>query len=171
MFVAGIYIMLQQLKNIYRKPSVKKVSGVLQDIDLFYNYLYESGHGIDTWYFENVFKENYHLYLQNFRFLDTNTEQYLHQGVMCIILFKCYQITNNDSWPSMNELDKISDSLSNIKSADTITKGVKIRLEKAISLSKQKTRSMNDDEWLRSISWIVKNVVMKNINDKILNQR
>ncbi len=154
--------MFQQLVNNYIQPKKDKVSDILFDIELFYCYLQQYGQIIENWYFQNVFRTNYWGYLENYRWLTTKQQNFLHQGILSILLFKCYQHLENTSKINESDIGRIKYSVNSFHPNTLLSKRLKTIVEKAITMVENGTCDNSENELLESITWTLKNIVLKN---------
>ncbi len=157
----------------------KKVSGIFLDIELFYNYIQQNGQIFDEWYFNNIFDIKYWNYLNNYKWLSNKETDMLHQGILNLILFLCYQNLEDNNSTIHKHLSEIQKSLIRFSSKSPKTQKLYHLVEKAIKLVENK----KDDgynieintEIYKSITWTLKNIILVDKNmlteDKDKNQR
>ncbi len=163
--------MFQQLIHTCLKPKKAKVDIVLFDIDLFYSYIRQCGNIIDTWYFQNVFTEDYWKYLGSFKYYSTNRLNQLHQGILCILLFKYFHHIQQLSVLGEREIVSIQNAVRRLHCLTPLTYKLQAIVLKSISSIEQANGKANENEILSSISWTIKHIILTNGRNKNINQR
>ena len=159
--------MFQQLINSIIKPSRSQIADIMFDIDLFFNYLNQYGQIIDVWYFQNVFTSNYWEYLGNYNWLSQKKQDFIHQGIMSIVLTMCYQHMEQTRKISSSNQDSILRSLEHFRSDNVKSKKLRNIVISSMNLIKeQNTENYSEEtksEIYNSILWTIKNIILINI--------
>ncbi len=157
------------LYRVFRSDK-KKIEDVLYDINLLYKYINQNAHIIDSWCFQTVFKSKYWLYLLNYKWLTDKELDYLHQGVLNIILFRIQQhLEESGTFPQKVFLD-IQNSLNYFSSKNEtsvkLCRMVKDALKLAMLKQEGKYDNTTNGEIYKSITWTLKNTILKNTSNK-----
>jgi len=139
------------------------VTKTIYDIDLFYSYLRQNTINIDEWYFDNIFSLEYHNYLHNYNWLHQRELDYLHQGILNLILFKHYRINEQtNTLDTKYNLKKVSRAIAKLKTSSPITYKLQTMVLNALkSVGKNKNDDViNDIDVLKSIKWSLQNIIL-----------
>jgi len=162
--------MFQQLINNYFRPNKSKITDVLFDIELFFNYMQQYQQYDDVWYFQNVFSSSYWNYLGRYSWLSTEQQNYLNQGILCIILFRCYQHIEGSNRFRDNEILEIKSSILKYNIEDIPSIEMKNIVITAIRSLENMDTSICDCEVIKSISRTLRSTVVMN-SIKEINQK
>ena len=158
--------MLQQF--FHNTPENKKYSpkDILYDIDFFYSSLQQTPGLIDNRFFEKIFRAPYWKFLKHFDELDKEELDYLHQGVMGILLFMGYQYLFDKGDQIAKAHKEITGSLYRFSSDNGKTEKLKdlvLETLKMVALKKAGQLDVNrNNEIYKSITWTLKNIVLNN---------
>jgi hypothetical protein len=158
--------MFQLLLNNFRRSEKEKVKDVLFDIELFFNYLERYGQIIDEWYFHNVFSANYWKFLKHYGWLDNSRQEFLHQGVLSMILFQCHQHLEGISMLTNGRIISMKSSMDQFKTTSPTTNKLHVIVQDAITLIKnnnsdEHSLKRSKTEIYSSVLWALKNVILK----------
>lgn len=154
------------------QSSRKRLTNVMHDIDLFYTYLNKNNANIDEWYFRNVFTEDYSQFLKNYTWLSKEEINYLHRGVLSLLLFKSFSMIQGGNYKQLTA-NNINSELNLIKfsTTDPLTEKLRKLTLGAIKLQKKskkkKIESNENKELVRSVTWTLHNIVLTNVPSKI----
>ncbi len=159
--------MLQHfLHNTSVKNEKYKVKDIMNDIALFYSLLQQNQEIFDNRFFEKIFPAPYWEFLKHFDELDEEELDYLHQGVLGILLFMAYQYLYGKGDQMADAHKKITGCLHAFSSGNEKTEKMKSMVLKAlnmVALKKSEQFDMNrNNEIYKSITWILKNIVLNN---------
>ncbi len=164
--------MFQQLRNNHNRSKRDKVTDILYDIDLFYTYLQLYGQTFEIWYFQNVFTARYWEYLGNFNWLNPQKQAFLHQGILSLILFKCYLHLENTSTMDKVVIREISHSINKFHINNSTNSRLLTMVKKAIVFVKDDMGNELENEILESMAWTLKNIILlHNTTNNEINQR
>lgn len=158
--------MFQQLINNYSRSKREKVTDILFDIELFYGYLQQYGQIIEIWYFQNVFTTKYWEYLDYYSWLSPQKQTKLHQGILSLLLFKCYQHLENTAKMDDDVIRDILYSINRFHTSSLTSMRLKSMVKKAISIVLNNSSNYSENELLESITWTLKNIVLTNNIEK-----
>jgi len=153
--------MIQQVLHRIFRSEKNKVKDMFYDIALFYKYINQNLHKLDELYFQKMFSKRYWVYLNSYPWLTDEKQDYLHQGILNIMLFQIHKhLEENDDLSkatllvfkkalySYSPRDKITNDLCNL-AKDTIL---------LITLKQQgKHNSNTNGKIYKSITWTLKN--------------
>lgn len=164
--------MFQSIRNMFFHTNQKRLNEVMYDIDLFYSYLEKNNANVDEWYFRNVFTIDYCYFLKNFSHLNNEEQNYLHRGVLTLILFKSFsKIQGGNYFQTQDSCKDAELKLSKFSTTDPLTdKLCKLTLGaiKIIEKSeKKKIESNENKELIRSVTWALHNIVLINEPSKV----
>ncbi len=163
--------MLRHFLNNTFQIDKARVDDVLNDIGLFYSSLQKYNGAFDDWYFKNVFTAPYWQYLKYYKWLSTEEQNYLHQGILSLILFMSYQSLQEESDIVENNINNILNALEIFNGNNNKTNKLKSLTQNAIEMAQQKFKGelSDNNKIISSIKWTLTNIIIKNEN--ILNQR
>jgi len=165
--------MIRQLANNIFSIDKNRITLVLDEIDLFYYYLQNNTDTFDDWYFKNIFTTHYWHYLKNYKWLSSEKQDHLHQGILSIVLFQSYNSLEYKPNALDTNLIKIEKAIANLVSKDKKSLALKGFALRAIDLLKHKSNGNGNNskaEIYKSIKWTLINIIFKQEN-KIVNQR
>ena len=150
----------------------KRLNEVMYDIDLFYSYLEKNNAKIDEWYFRNVFTSNYYYFLKNFSYLNNEEQNYLHRGVLTLMLFKSFSKIQSGNYDQTNDNYKNTEAkLVKFSTTNPLTEKLRkltLGAIKLIEKSKNKKIESNvNKELIRSVTWALHNIVLTNEPSKV----
>ena len=147
---------------------------ILNDIELFYNYIRQNGQITDEWYLSNTFKHNYWSYFHSISWLSSERENYLHQGILNFILFMSYQYLDSKGDHIKSISQKAFRLIYNFISKDKKTEQLRsIVIRTLIMVEKKKRGSFNianNSEIFKSITWTLQNTILNMDSQFIENQ-
>jgi len=137
---------------------------VIYDIDLFYEYLRQNEKLIDQWYFNNVFSAEYWRYLRNYNWLKPDDLNYIHQGILNMILFKIYSNLEGKEPENKISSKKIIKAINKLETNNMLTVKLGNEVANALSLvGNNKKRLENNDKrskMYKSINWALRNIIL-----------
>ncbi|MCF6171236.1 MAG: hypothetical protein L3J66_09695 [Bacteroidales bacterium] len=158
--------MLAKLKQTVFRNNKKKVSEIMNDIHLFYQYIDENGQLIDYWYFDHVFTANYWNYLRNYKWLSSHEQDFLHRGILSMLLFMGYLYLDGKADPFIGHLSEIKSAVANFHSHKAQNKKLSGMVNNALDLAEKKQgghfNSETHTDIFKSISWTLKSIVLAN---------
>ena len=157
--------MLQQLLH---NPSNKKYrpEDIINDIDFFYALLQQNPELLDNRFFEKIFPAPYWKFLKHFDELEKEELDYLHNGILGILLFMGYQYLYEKGDKIVKAHKEIADSLHAFSSGNEKTEKLKgLVLETLNKVVRKKAGEFDknqNNEIYKSITWTLKNIVLNN---------
>ena len=164
--------MFQVIRNMLFHTTHKRLNEVMYDIDLFYSYLEKNNANVDEWYFRNVFTLNYCYFLKNFSYLKNEEQNYLHRGVLTLMLFKSFSKIQSGNYFQAKENYKNTEvKLVKFSTTDPLTEKLrKLTLGATKLLKKTKNKKIDSNEnkeLIRSVTWALHNIVLINEPSKV----
>ena len=150
----------------FSKASKDKVAMIFSDIDYFNNYIHQFGTITDARFFEKVINSKYWRYLKKFSWLDYNSQQYLDNGVLTILLFMAYMVQEGQIQISERKLKAINRYLLFFNADnDKTIKLHKFTIDAYMSLHYENYN--NNHEIMKSISWTLDNIILTANDNKL----
>ena len=164
--------MLQRIVNNVFNYSRAEVQEVIFDIHFFYKNLRQNKHIINEWHFKNVFSVPYWQYFKNYRWLNHEEEDFLHQGILNLLLFRLYFIASSGKPPLLElKLNQIKKSLCNLKTSNAKTLKLQkyvFNLLRAFEGSIPGTgKFVNPNSFHKAINWTLYNIILTDKSSKI----
>jgi hypothetical protein len=152
------FFMFQQLFNKLLLRKRIPVMEVLDEITLFYSNLNENKEVIDEWCFSHVFNTDYCNYLKNYSWLEQEKLDYLHQGVLNLVLFKMFSLMGNNKHSSKREMHMVLHRIDKFTPLSIKTKKLAELTKRSISILNGNTGNKNEIN--KIISWTLNNIIL-----------
>ncbi len=156
--------MLQRIVNNILYYSRSEVQEVIYDIGLFYEYLRQNEKLIDQWHFKNVFSAQYWRYLRHYNWLKPEEINYVHQGILNLILFKTYLNLGDERQINTIASGKIIKAVNKLESSNALTIKLENKVVNALRLvANNRNTLLNDEkrsEIYKSVNWALKHIIL-----------
>ena len=156
--------MFHQLIHTIFKNDRKRISAVINDIEIFYTHMQKNKQLEDHLYLRNLLSNNYWSYLHSYSWLSPESENYLHQGILNFILFLCYQYLDNNEEQIYKSTNEILSSLYSFSPQNEKTKKLQnMVIEALIMVNRKKQDNFhieNNSVIFKYITWTLQNTIL-----------